>query len=62
MMTEQDKPAAAKREPISMITVRLPRSLHDKLLAIAADADRSLNKECLEALANHVTRVGTPEK
>jgi predicted HicB family RNase H-like nuclease len=44
-----------------MITVRLPRSLHKKLRLIAAEAERSLNRECIEALTNHVTRVGTPE-
>lgn len=45
----------------TMITVRLPRSLHKKLRVIAAEAERSLNRECIEALTNHVTRVGTPE-
>ncbi len=45
----------------AVIMVRLPRELHAKLVAIAHDARRSLNKECIEALTNHVTRVGTPE-
>jgi predicted HicB family RNase H-like nuclease len=59
-MSEAAKPRG-EQDKITMITVRLPKSLHKKLRVIAAEAERSLNKECLQALINHVTRVGTPE-
>lgn len=44
-----------------VITVRCKRSLHSALSAIAHDSRRSLNREVVEALKNHVTRVGVPE-
>jgi predicted HicB family RNase H-like nuclease len=60
-MSSEQKPGDEDGKKTSMVCVRLPRELHRQLRVIAAQAERSLNRECIEALRNHVSRVGTPE-
>ena len=60
-MSSEPKPGDEDGKKMKQLCVRLPRDLHKELRVIAAQADRSLNRECIEALRNHVSRVGTPE-
>lgn len=42
------------REPQSVITVRMPKSLHERLRECAHACRMSMNRFCIEALSQHV--------
>lgn len=46
-LREQEEDNPRRREPVSTITVRLPRSLHESLLEEAAEGRMSLNRLCI---------------
>ena len=65
MLTRLRERALAKedpREPIRMITVRLPKSLHEALRAEAHDHHTSMNKLCISKLLQFIDNELIPRE
>lgn len=64
-LRDSDPPPARIKEPTQMITVRLPRSLHESLREEAQDRGTSLNKLCisklLQAIDEQLVSMDTPQ-
>jgi predicted HicB family RNase H-like nuclease len=56
----QGVPPSDSTEPIQMITVRLPKSIHDALLKEAARYGTSMNKLCISKLLQVIEQRFVP--
>ncbi len=59
-MRSQDNSKADSTEPERMITIRLPKSLHDTLKAESEESNLSINKLCISKLLQPIEGRFTP--
>ncbi len=59
-LREKDVAAASDQEPTRVITVRLPKSLHESLRAEAHDHRTSINKLCISKLVRFIDNQFIP--
>jgi len=60
-LRERSKPQADGAEPTRVITVRLPKSLHESLRAEAHDRHTSMNKLCISKLLQMIDSQFVPK-
>ena len=58
----QDQSKSDSAEPERMITIRIPRSLHDLLRVESEDCDLSINKLCISKLLQPIESRFVPEQ
>ncbi len=58
----QDGPPADQPEPMRVITVRLPKSLHEALRVEAHEHETSMNKLCISKLLQFINDQFVPEE